>query len=314
MRIILKPGQVRKKDIVSYMKCKINVFISMFFAFALSLHIQAQELAEHVQETIECENGFVAIDAVVAGVPSEIYTGEVSPINFTLEEACSLYGKSEEWVIEQEIENTCRYEEGSCLFYAGIEENGAGISFEVKEGSRIGAEETDKRSTPEHIAKMLGIQTRNYANTENSTYKSYLMMGCILDVPVAFYSPVPCFGMVSYANGALENFNFHGRYDVTDKTAAQILPMDEMIEYVRMYAESGIISPPENYSQRKIYEIEFQYYLEETKEGLCFKPIWCFKVEQDPARAETGLSNNAASWNYLYIDAMDGLLLDYWGY
>ena len=58
-------------------------------------------------------------------------------------------------------------------------------------------------------------------------------------------------------------------------------------------------------------EISLEYYVDLTKQGLIFRPIWNFKV---PAIWD-GMEGSEAAKNYFYIDALTGALIrDCYGY
>jgi hypothetical protein len=138
---------------------------------------------------------------------------------------------------------------------------------------------------------------------EYGDVKEYTAKILLNGLPLAWYSQWNCVSTAQFENGQLASLNVPGVLIVTDQEEVTLLPIEELMEHVAEYVKEGeIVSVA---SSQPVTELSLEYYVDLTKQGIVFRPIWNFKVPYIIEESEASIGAD----NYLYFDAVTGALI-----
>ena len=293
----------------------------------------------HVTCTLSGQEMDLVIDADITGLISEVYTGTLQASAMDLTKLMELYTagdaqnweaedisdeyaaerSGEEFLEESEAAGMQQYESwhyGDSRIYVSSDwgtvhyQNDDLASAELTEGlSR--AEEGMEKEFCGNLLKGLGQES---IVTENEFFsgeevKYFRAQRLLEGLPVAWFSQWESMTSVVLENGYLALLTMPGGLEVLEKEQAELADMETILEKAAGYVAAGAISMVEG--DQPVDEISLEYYVDLTKQGLIFRPIWNFKV---PAIWD-GMEGSEAAKNYFYIDALTGALIrDCYGY
>lgn len=294
--------------------------------------IDAEITDDHVRCEIVGSEGTLSVDADIVKAQKEVYTGTLKVGTVPAEKMTALYekGKPEDWTWTKDAEsmsNNGVYKDNRVfvsesaaeaplpLIQTGYESKETGENaarYWTGDGSEAEVQEAEEMCRA--ILESLGMD----AAAEPLWYGSRNMGGLPSRYEFQLSSileglPVAADSQGSIGNGKLtlwdrqiESAFFGAQPQVKEKEAVEILDMEAILEAVADYAAAGELTVyPE---LGTVTEVELEYYVELTKKGLVFRPVWNFQTEYLHEEDRW-----APSYDYFYIDAVTGALIrDVW--
>jgi hypothetical protein len=261
----------------------------------------------HVSCELSGSEGELSIDAEIVRNADQVYIGTLRADAVSEEALKALYsqGISENWTYAEaeDGEGTWKYQDQN-IFVTADMETAHYQNDECGENEPDDQSEEDLIGLYQQALTSFGMEGQIEENTsmEYGTVKVYTAQLLLNGLPLAWNSQWNCTSTAQFENGQLESLNIPGVLTVTEQEEATLLTVDELMEHVAAYVKSGDIRSVPN--GQPVTELSLEYYVDLTKQGLVFRPIWNFKV---PYLDEGDAGFGAA--NYLYFDAVTGALI-----
>lgn len=275
----------------------------------------ADSIPSHITEEYEAPENFLKIDADILEIPETVYTGTLSFVDVPLEKAKELYDDPEKWKESDFLQDADCIEYGDVeeLFAYTIPENhlfsleAAANAVEVPETERITEEEAEAMA--ENALETMGVKAkvlgRFAEDSDPDGVYSYKFGGMIENARVASSSSVWSQGSVEITGDKFSYVYYSCNYEPKEKTEAELLGFDEILEKVQTYAKAGFIGVPDN--GLPVTRISLEYYVEQGKDDLEFHPVWNFQVAYITGDAPWLLGKDMD--DLFYIDAQTGMLV-----
>lgn len=270
----------------------------------------------HVTGDLVCESGSLPMDAEITQMTREVYTGTLEAKPIDMEALKSLYtaGTSDGW--EQSEPFGWQYQDQHIFADSGIE-SARYSNHEISNGQDEGlecAEEGEElefcRQILERLGKEVAAGTEDFTTYDNNL--DYVAQTILEGLPVArtednwqWYTS----NHITLENGSLSSLTISSNYTVKEKEKVVLLDMEEILNLVSQYVEEGEIDVFDGILP--VTEISLEYYVEMTRNGLAFRPVWNFQYSWT-----TESEGVAHTWDgCFYIDAVTGALVrDTFGY
>ncbi|MDO4324104.1 MAG: hypothetical protein Q4C61_16445 [Lachnospiraceae bacterium] len=277
------------------------------------------EAEGHVFCELPAASGSLKVDAQVVQRTEQAYTGSLQAEAVPEEALKSLYDEGEDgqWK-EQESEpgwKGWQYQEQHIFVDGDVEhthyQNDEVTGPEQPADETAVAEQVWQAQCGQVLDKlgMTGLVSENKFLTD-LPQKYYDVQLLLEDLPVARYSQWNTVCGINMLNGELTGVNAPGLLKVVEKEEAELPDMNEILKHVAEYTAAGEIEIPSD--GQAITEISLEYYIDLTKQGLIFRPVWNFKI---PYLIEPGDNDDSNPKSYFYIDALTGALVrDAWGW
>lgn len=270
----------------------------------------------HVLFEIPTASGNLKIDAQIIRRTDSVYTGILQAEPVSEAALKSLYDEGEpgQWKARsseesQDSGSAWQYQD-RYIFASGNAEHTHYQNDEVESQEEAVTETAEEKvilkEQSEQVLEKLGMEGIVTENTmlTGLPQKYYQAQLLLEDLPVARYSQWNTACMIDWTDGELVGVNAPGSLKVLEKEEAELPDMEKILECVAEYAAAGEIEPPQGGAA--ITEISLEYYIDLTRQGLIFRPIWNFKLPYLDGPEDAG-----APWaeNYFYIDALTGALI-----
>lgn len=257
-------------------------------------------------------SGSLFIDAQLVRAAGAVYTGTLETTEVSADILQSLYSEGDPGLWQRDGENSWKY--GDQFIFVSIGSFDQFIGYQndtLANLSPAGTDTEEEIRICENALESIGlesiVESDDYFSYDNTNY--YVGQAVLEGLPIAYKSQWNSSISLCMENGQLAYLNAPSPLEVTEKEEAALMDTDEMLEHVAAYMASGDITPPE--SGQPVTEISLEYYVDLTKQGIVFRPVWNFKVpyistEEEPL---------AGRENYFYIDAVTGALVrTIWGW
>lgn len=262
----------------------------------------------------------LSIDAEITRMNEECYTGilQVEAVDTAKLEDLYTVGDSQVWQ-EQITEGPYQWRNGqygenrisvSSALEIAHYQNDELSSAELTDGLARAEEGMEAEFCKEVLAQ-LGRESIVTVNEELSTeqYKFLIAQTMLEGLPIAWFSQWNSKSSMTLENGYIASWNMPAEFTVGEKESAKLADMEVILEKTAGYVAAGDISIVEG--DMPVDEISLEYYVDVTKEGFVFRPIWNFKV----SAGWDGIEGSLSAENYIYLDAVTGALIrDRYGY
>lgn len=270
----------------------------------------------HVTWEIPGEGGSLKIDAEIINEAEHVYTGTLHAGVYPDEILKSLYeeGDPEQWEVidsgnEDGTSKQFQYQDrhifaGGDLEMTRYENNEAGLEVQ---GTETTIDEEENRKLCMQVLEKLGLNGRMEEDEmfSGETAKYYKAQIMLEGLPLAWSSQWNTTSSMRIENGELASAFAPAKLTVAEKEEVTLPGIEKALERVGQYVRSGELDFT-GWAVQPVTEIALEYYVDLTKQGLVFRPIWNFKLTF-LTDAEDG-----ASWKidgHIYIDALTGALV-----
>lgn len=267
----------------------------------------------HITWEIPGDGGSLSIDAQLVQASETVYTGTLRAEGFSEEVLKSLYeeGDPAQWVESDSEEPglNLRYGDQN-IFISGSSESTHYQNDENGEDVQDQAAALDDAAALtlcEQVLDKLGLEgsveaDARFTDFTDECYRAELLLE---GLPLARNSQwnTDCSMMVE--SGALTDVSAPGKLTAKEKEAVTLPGIEKALERVEKYVQDGGLDFA-GWEVQPVTEIELEYYVDLTRQGLIFRPIWNFKLT---CVAE---SEDGSTWNvygHIYIDALTGALI-----
>ena len=274
----------------------------------------AQINGTHVSCELSGLESSLRIDAEITQMSQEVYTGTLKAEPIDIEQVQALYtaGTSDQWV--DLSENGCdnwKYE-GHNIFASSDCEITHYQNDEITQNSPLEKVEAGQEiEFCQQILRQLGMEgiVEEQADSYDEHVKYYRAQRILEGLPVAWNSQWHCSNSVCLESGSLAYATTSSQLIVLEKEKADLMDMEELLEKAAEYIAAGKISL--NEAAQPVKEISLEYYVDLTKQGLVFRPIWNFQYSSVIGEGEEA----HASDMFFYMDGITGALIrDTFGY
>lgn len=267
------------------------------------------DVADQQEETEDWEQ-WICADANVTQRTENVYLGTLKAEPMDSEAVQSLYtaGDPEQWIGQEANQETnqwghWQYQDQHIFASTSYD----GIHYENNELSETGGDSLDNAEPGQEIAfceqilQQLGWESIVKETKSYEENLKYFQTQVILEgLPVAWDSQWPCAGSMCLENGALSYMNAPAKLRVLEKEEAKLLDMEKIQERAVEYLTSKGMD--DGWEIQPLKEISLEYYVDLTREGLIFRPVWNF---QYTANYEDGMETEL----FFYIDAVTGAMI-----
>lgn len=242
----------------------------------------------HITATLPGTERNLYIDAEVVQGAAEVYTGILEMEKVDPEALMDLYQSEskDQWIRRGDADSSAIYQK-KC-------EPGKEAEF------------------CELVLEHLGIpaSAAGYDDSLNTeTYQTILAKPLLEGLTVAWKSQCVSICNLVLEDGILTSITAPQKMKVTEKNTADLADMQMILEKLAEYVAAGEITMIEG--DQPVYEIQLEYYVDLTRNGIVFRPIWNFKAKA----LWDGTEKSISAENYFYIDAITGALIrDCYGY
>ena len=278
---------------------------------ALSGTVREIKIEEnHVTGQLTGENGVLPLDAEITQMADTVYTGtlEAKPVDIEIMQSLYAAGEPEGW---QENEDWgWQYQDRSVRVSSNIE-HAHYENEEIEKGniSNPGVAVTGKEKEfclqiMERLGKEALIEEISVSG-ETASYSAQEILEGLPVVSNAISEQWATSGYMVLEKGSLALLDVSSNYFVTAKEEAQLLDMEEILESTGRYAEAGELYLED--AVQPVTEINLEYNVEMTRNGLVFRPVWTFRysviwTDQDGNPIDE-------SERFFCIDAVTGALV-----
>ena len=267
----------------------------------------------HITDVYKGIENDLEIDADVEDVIYPVFTGTLSYKDISLEKGKKIYGDEDGWHSSDFIkeEGVIQYKEENIFLM--VDKTNHSISFDnANTLSEIPKEEKLSSNSAFNMAlkaiSLLGLNAEIMGeftmDTDPEGVYSYSLRGMIDEIPIAMMTSEASQGSIEITGNKYSYAHFRYNYIVDDRKEVTLLEFSKILEKVKMYVNAGYIEMPE--SGQPVCAISLEYFVENTKNGIIFYPIWNFQV---PSIYGIPMLLGKDTDDYFYIDARDGMLV-----
>ena len=268
---------------------------------------------EHLQMLFEGVDYQVSIDCDVKESSSEIFTGQLSATDVSLEKIRDTLNPDAEWIKRDDgyyvlLPENVQKEDGvdyTIQLRTSIEGNTEYTLYDIgnTEDFPVDAEVINESNQTDQM-KLYSENCKNYANSmlkdldlkcevademflayENQWYVKYQLRFMIDDIPVfnhsyvssqycTAYNMADIYGEVNVTDTQVGKLYFTGNYNIVSKQAANLLDWDKILELFKYAIENGNTKSKMN--DINVTNIQLEYYV---LDDWSYVPVWTFYID-----------------------------------